>query len=134
MTLAATAMVGTVIVSAPCASAATDAGVSSPLPADIAGKSANVAHLPTFCKIPQRPKNIRTGAAFKQAVVAIRLAGVRLAAQSAPETFSLDDTEDFARAARAQATPPPPITLPDDQQTEAFINQARALARPPGPR
>ncbi len=134
MTLAASAMIGMMIVSAPGPGAATDAGASAPLAADIAGKSANVAHWPSFCQIPQRPKNIRTGAAFKQAVVALRLAGVRLAAQSAPATFSLDDTEGFAGAARAQATPPPPITPPDEQQTETFINQARALARPPGPR
>ena len=134
MTIAATAMVGTVIVSAPCASAATDAGVTSPLPADIAGPSASVVHSPTFCQIPQRPKNIRTGGAFKEAVVALRLAGVRLAAQSAPGTFSLEDTDGFASAARAQATPPPPMPPPDGQQTETFIHQARALARPPGPR
>ncbi len=134
MTLASTAMVGLVILGTPRAMAAAAPGASSPLPEDIAGKSLGVGRFPTFCQIPTRPGDVRTGKAFRQAVVAIRLAGMRLAAQSAPATFSLDDTDGFAGAARAQAAPPPPMASTDPQQTEAFINQAREQARPPGPR
>jgi hypothetical protein len=134
MTRVATAIVGSVILTAPGAWAGAAASPASPLPDDVAGRSVSPGHHSTFCQIPPRPSGVRTGKDFKQAVVAIRLAGVRLAAQSAPGTFSLEDTDGFASAARAQAAPPPPITSPDDQQTDIFINQARALARPPGPR
>jgi hypothetical protein len=134
MTLVSAAIFGTAILSAPCAWAAAVASPSAALPEDVAGKASNVRVFPTFCQIPPRPGNVRSGKAFKEAVVAIRLAGVRLAAQTAPGTFSLENTDGFASAARAQATPPPPMAPPSGQQTEAFTNQARALALPPSHR
>jgi hypothetical protein len=134
MTLVSAATAGLVAKAAPSASAATVANASAPLPDDIAGKAANIRSFPTFCKIPLRPSNVRTGQSFRQAVVTIRLAGVRLAAQTAPGTFSLENTDGFASGARAEAIPPPPMSPPAGQQTDNFINQARALARAPGPR
>jgi hypothetical protein len=134
MTLVSAAIAGAAILGASGASAAAAPSPSAPLPEDVAGKPTNLRVFPTFCEIPPRPSKVRTGKAFKEAVVAIRLAGVRLTAETAPGTFSLEDTDGFASAARAQAAPPPPMAPPDGQQTDAFINQARALARPPGPR
>jgi hypothetical protein len=130
----AAALAGSTVLSAPCALASAVAGPSAPLPDDVAGQTKKAATFPTFCQIPSRPTNVRTGKAYKEAVVAIRLEGVRLVAQTAPGTFSLNDTDRFASAARSEAVPPPPMTPSDDQQTEAFIDRARALARPPGPR
>jgi hypothetical protein len=136
MTLVLAAVLGIVILSPMSALAGAGAGANSsaPLPDDIAGQPAKPRRFPTFCQIPARPRNVRTGKAFKEAVVAIRLSGVRLAVETAPGTFSLEHTDSFASAARAEAAPPPPITQPDDEQTQAFINKARALAHPPGPR
>jgi hypothetical protein len=133
MTLLTAIMVGWVMVSVPNASAEAE-HPSAQLPGDVAGKSVKGGKFPTFCGIPPRPTNVRSGGAFKQAVVAIRLAGARLDAETSPRTFTLADTDGFARAARAEASPPPPMTPSLDQQTEAFINKARALAHAPGPR
>jgi len=134
MTRLSAAIAASAILSASCAWAGGVASPSAPLPEDIAGKPAKVRRFPTFCEIPPRPTNVRSGKAFRQAVVAIRLAGVHLVAQTAPGTFSLDDTDGFASAARAEATPPPPMSPLDVQQTEDFSKQARALAIPPSPR
>ena len=128
------AIVASSILSAPCAWAATIARPSSPLPDDVAANRQNPGSSPNFCQIPPRPTDVRKAGAFKQAVVAIRLSGVHLVAQTAPGTFSLEDTDGFASDARALATPPAPMTPLDGQQTPAFTDQARALARPPGPR
>lgn len=134
MTGLSAAIAAAAILSATFAWAGSVASSSAPLPDDIAGKPAKVRGFPTFCEIPPRPSNVRSGKAFKEAVVAIRLAGAHLEAQTAPGTFSLEDTDGFASAARAEATPPPPMSPPDLQQTEDFTKQARALAVPPGPR
>src|ERR1700761_7691880 len=124
MTRLSAAILALAILRAPCAWAGAHTCATAPLPADVAGKPGKVAGFPTFCQIPPRPANVRSGKAFKEAVVAIRLTGVRLAAQTAPGTFSLENTDGFASAARAQATPPPPMAPPSGQPTEAFTNQA----------
>ncbi len=134
MTLVPAIIAGSVVVGASAARAVTAPSPSASLPQDIAGKPEGSGDHPTFCKIPVLPSNVRSGKAFKEAVVGLRMTGVRLVAQTAPATFSLENTDAFAASARAEAAPPPPIAPPDGQPTDAFINQARTMARPPGPR
>lgn len=86
---------------------------------------------PKFCSIPLRPRDERTPAAFKAAVVDTRLAGAWLVKRTSPETFSLSGGEAFAAEARREATPPPPMTTPGEANTEAFIEDSRARATPP---
>jgi hypothetical protein len=87
---------------------------------------------PTFCSIPQPPKNVRTAAQFKAAVVDARLTGRGQArsAQSARWSLTPGEAEAFAAEARALAAPPPPVTGPGGD-TEDFARRAREDATPP---
>jgi hypothetical protein len=101
------------------------------MPADLVAQAARANDYPTFCAIPTVPTDVRTAGAFKAAVVETRLSGARLARDGAQSTFSLTGTDDFADLARAQASPPPPMTSPQDGGTDAFISEMRAKATPP---
>lgn len=104
------------------------------LPADIVARSATVSGFPTFCQIPATPNNIRTPASFRAVVVATRLAGAGVVARTAPDTFSLRDTDEFAALARAQAAPPPPEEPAQGVGTDVFVKDALQRAAPPGRR
>ena len=86
---------------------------------------------PSFCSIPQPPRDVRTAAEFKTAVVDARVAGRSLTRATARMHWSLTpgETAAFAAQARAQATPPPPMTPPGG--TEEFARRAREEATPP---
>ena len=99
--------------------------------ADLLEQAQSVHAYPTFCSIPPKPAGVRGAKAFKSAVVDTRVAGARLVAQTAPSTFSLDDTDQFAAAARAEAAPPPPMTTPDEAATEDFATTGRQRVTPP---
>ena len=102
------------------------------LPADIVARSATVSGFPTFCQIPASPNDIRSPASFRTAVVATRLAGASVVARTAPDTFSLRDTDAFATMARAEAMPPPPEEPVQGTGTDAFVRDALRRAAPPG--
>ncbi|HEX4742219.1 MAG TPA: hypothetical protein VH353_12890 [Caulobacteraceae bacterium] len=89
------------------------------------------AGYPSFCSIPQPPTDVRTTAEFKKAVVEARLAARSLTRATARMQWSLSpgQAEPFAAQARAQATPPPPMTAPGG--TEEFARRAREEATPP---
>jgi hypothetical protein len=76
---------------------------------------------------------VRDAAAFKAAIVDTRLDGARVVKQSAPETFTLNGTDEFLAEARRAAKPPPPLTTPSDGSAEAFARDLRARAKPPPP-
>ncbi|HSZ53883.1 MAG TPA: hypothetical protein VK801_20120 [Caulobacteraceae bacterium] len=86
---------------------------------------------PSFCSIPLPPTDVRTAAEFKTAVVDARVAGRSLTRATARMHWSLTpgETEAFAAQARAQATPPPPLTPPGE--AEEFARRAREEATPP---
>jgi hypothetical protein len=88
---------------------------------------------PTFCAIPQPPHDVRTPGQFKAAVVATRSAGRAMVRSSQAGGWSLSegDAAAFLAKARAEATPPPPMTSPDDEGPAAFSRAARAAATPP---
>jgi hypothetical protein len=77
---------------------------------------------------------VRDATAFKAAVVDTRLAGRDLVRDTQTERFTLDQTTAFAAQAKLEATPPPPVTTPDQGDTTSFVKDARAKAKPPRPR
>lgn len=88
---------------------------------------------PTFCSVPAAPADVRNAAAFKTAVIEVRLEGRRVARQSAPDTFTLPlgGAAAFAADARAAAAPPAAGSTPTRAETDAFATGARAIASPP---
>lgn len=113
------------------AAPADGAGPPGPLPPDLVAKARSIDAYPTFCAIPPTPAGVRGAGAFKAAVMDTRISGARLVRQTAPSTFSLSDTEAFAAAERGQAAPPPPMTMPSQGAAEDFAKAARARATPP---
>jgi hypothetical protein len=104
----------------------------APAPASTAEFAAtrNLA-FPDFCDIPAKPTDVPTAQAFKAKVVRTRLVGAAVVHQSAPDTFSLSDTEGFSERAKEEAAPPPPMSPPGQADTEAFVSQSTAKATPP---
>ncbi|MBV8683591.1 MAG: hypothetical protein JO111_11995 [Caulobacteraceae bacterium] len=86
---------------------------------------------PSFCSIPQPPTGVRTAAEFKTAVLDARGAGRSLTRATARMNWSLSPGQaaPFAAQARAEATPPPPMTPPGE--AEDFARRAREEATPP---
>jgi hypothetical protein len=93
--------------------------------------AAATAGYPSFCSIPQPPRDVRTATEFKQAVADARLAGRSLTRATAQMKWSLSpgQAEPFAAQARAEATPPPAMTPPES--AEEFARRAREEATPP---
>lgn len=114
--------------------ATSDAAFASPCalaPAAIATSGLASLKFPSFCDVPMIPTNIRSAEAFKTEVVDTRLAGAATVRATAPDSFTLADTDTFAEAARSAATPPAPMTAPESLDTESFAAGARAKATPP---
>jgi hypothetical protein len=86
---------------------------------------------PTFAGIPQAPKDVRSVAAWKRAVVEIEANGRQLVQMAAAEPWTLSDTQVWAVRQRAEATPPPPITTPQDTDTDAALAALRGRAKEP---
>ena len=102
------------------------------LAADIVARSAIFSGYPTFCQIPASPNDIRPPTSFRTSVFATRLAGASVVARTAPDTFTLRDTDAFAVTARAEAVPPPPEEPVQGTGTDAFVKDALQRAAPPG--
>jgi hypothetical protein len=109
----------------PCAAA------SPAMPPELVAQAAQANAYPTFCAIPPVPTDVRSAGAFKAEVVEIRVLGARVVREGAQSGFSLGGTDDFANLARTQASPPPPMTSPEDAGTDAFTSEMRAKATPP---
>jgi uncharacterized protein YkwD len=90
------------------------------------------AGYPSFCAIPHPPTDVRTAAQFRTAVDASRNAGQNLERSTAAMTWSLPagGGAGFAAEARAEATPPAPMTEPQSDATD-FARRTREEATPP---
>jgi hypothetical protein len=104
------------------------------LPLALAGcASAAPAPYPTFAEIPSVPGDVRSPAEWRRNIIAVRADGVKLASETSPNTFTLNDTEAFAARIRAQAskggTAPNEVT--GRAQADAFVNAARGRALTP---
>jgi hypothetical protein len=113
------------------ASAMAQAACAAPvlLPPDLVAEAKKPHPYPTFCSIPAIPTDVRSAEGFKAAVQDVQFAKAELAAQVAPDRWSLNDTEGFAAGARSTAAPPPPMSTEAD--TEAFLKAMKKRATPP---
>ena len=101
----------------------------------IAPASAIALQFPKLCSIPARPDDKLGAVGYHALVVGTRQSGAALVQATAPQSFSLSNTEAFAAEARAEATPPAPLTTSSAQDTETFASEARERATPsPRPR
>lgn len=105
--------------------------------AEVARAAANPGPYPTFEDIPPFPADMRAPAAWRSAVQATEADRVTLLAETAPETWALNDSDGFVARTLADAD-----VDWDDVPTEADIAESEAFARslraraipPPRPR
>jgi hypothetical protein len=105
---------------------------ASPVAADVARLTRSDAAFPTFASIPKAPQDIRPDRQFGQAADQLELAGAELVRETAPGTWTLQGTDDFAAGARRDAGPDLPP--PNPAEAEAFARELRERATPPPPR
>lgn len=103
----------------------------SPVAAEVAKAARANTDYPSFSEIPAKPNDVRPLRMFGQAAREIELAGALLERETAPETWTLSNTEDFAAGARAAAGPE--LAPADPRDTEAFASELRDRATPPPP-
>jgi hypothetical protein len=104
---------------------------NSPVAPEVARVARLKTDYPTFASIPAIPKDVRPVKQYGRAADAIEAARADLERETAPESWSLSDTEGFAAQARAAAgTEAPPSNSGD---TTAFVNSQRKRATPPPP-
>jgi hypothetical protein len=104
---------------------------ASPVTTSAIAGAEQTAVWPTFAGIPETPKDVRSVAAWKRAVVEIEANGRQLTQMAAAEPWTLSDTVAWATRQRAEATPPPPITTADDPDTDAAVAALRERAKEP---
>lgn len=104
---------------------------SSPIAAEVAQAGRAKTGYPSFAAIPPRPTDIRPARGYAREAAAIEQARADLEAMTAPETWSLSETDEFAKKARAEAgsEPAPQST----GETAAFAETQRKRATPPPP-
>lgn len=105
---------------------------ASPVAADVARLTRQAGGFPAFTDIPAAPKNERPVAQYGRDAGTIAAAGDELVRATAPETWTLKNTEAFAETARKQAGPQ--IEPPKPGDAEAFAKALRERATPPPPR
>ena len=96
--------------------------------------SAEPGGYPSFATVPALPKDVRSVAAWRSAVVDTRLTGARLAGAAAKEPWTLGDTVGWAARERNEAAPPPAVTAPTEPDVEALVKAMKARASQPSRR
>jgi hypothetical protein len=86
---------------------------------------------PSFSEIPQVPNDVRPLRLYGQAARQVTQVREQLERETAPETWTLQNTGAFADSARAAAGPELPATAGGD--TAAFAEDLRRRATPPPP-
>jgi hypothetical protein len=104
---------------------------SSPVAADVARVANANRPYPTFASIPAKPKDLRPVRQYGRDAQAIEQAKADLEQKTAPETWSLADTEAFAAQAQRDAGQEAAPQVSGD--TAAFANTQRKRATPPPP-
>lgn len=105
---------------------------ASPVAADVARITRQPGRFPTFAGIPKPPTDIRPLAQYGRDANAVLAAGEELVRATAPGTWTLEGTDDFAAKARRDAGPQ--LDPPNPGDAEAFARELRERATPPPPR
>lgn len=105
----------------------------SPAATEVAKAMQEPGPWPTFAGIPAVPDDVRSSAAWREAVQDQEAQGVDTARMAAPDTWSLTATEAFEALARAEANPLglTPPTAAEMAESEAFAQALRKRATPP---
>lgn len=115
----------------PGANAQVDA--QSPAAAAVAREAAKPHPWPTFADIPELPADVRDSAAWREAVSDQEAEGLYTRRNAAEDTWSLTATEAFAAQATAEANALNVRAPTDAEQaeSEAYARALRARATPP---
>jgi hypothetical protein len=105
---------------------------SSPVAPDVARLTRQDTRFPKFSSIPNPPADVRPLAQYGRQANGILAAGQALETATAPGTWTLQGTEDFAAEARREAGPQ--YEPPAAGDAEAFAKELRERATPPPPR
>ena len=108
---------------------------ASPAAAEVAKRAEEARPWPTFADIPPLPEDVRDSAAWKSAVQDQEAEGLYTARNAAEETWSLTATEAFAAEQRAKVAEVD-VHAPTDAEiaeSEAYARALRARATPPPP-
>jgi len=113
--------------------AAAPVDLNSPAAAAIQSKARTQTEFPSFADIPQVPADLRTDEGWRQVVRGTEADREQLLAQTAPSTFSLNDTDAFTERARAAIgyDPSDVPTATEAAESEAWARAMRARATPP---
>jgi hypothetical protein len=103
----------------------------SPVAAEVTKAVRPDAAYPTFASIPPAPKDVRPHKQYGQAANTIEQAKTDLERATADDTWTLNDTEAFAAQARAAAGPE--LGTPQASDAEDFAKAQRKRATPPPP-
>jgi hypothetical protein len=116
---------------APAPSTTTAITTTTPISPALVAAAERPAPYPSLAQVPVIPKDVRSGPDWKRAVVATRLAGARVVRIAKAGPWDLSDTEGFAARARAEASPPAPITQPMSATDQALVEAMKRRAIPP---
>jgi hypothetical protein len=105
---------------------------ASPVAGDVQRLTRTDRPYPKFSDIPKAPKDIRPLAQYGRQAQEIAAVRDQIVAATAPETWTLTGTEDFASRARRDAPDVPASERSSDP--EAFARELRERATPPPPR
>lgn len=105
---------------------------ASPVAAEVAKAARADTDYPSFSDIPVIPQDLRPVRLYGREAQAVKVAGAKLVRETAPETWTLKNTEAFAADAQRDAGP----TYEEGPQRdpEAFARELRERATPPPPR
>lgn len=105
---------------------------ASPVAAEVAAIANADRPYPRFSDIPKRPADEREAPAWAAATADVRATGEELVRQTAPETWTLDNTAAFAARAH-EAVRDEPAFERAGGDTETFAREQRERATPPPP-
>jgi hypothetical protein len=105
---------------------------ASPVAAEVQRLTRDGRPYPKFSDIPAMPKDIRPLALYGSQAQELVQVRDQIVAATAPETWTLSGTEDFANRARRAAPDVPAAERATDP--EAFARELRERATPPPPR
>jgi hypothetical protein len=104
---------------------------ASPIAPEVAKLATSDRDFPDFREIPPKPADLRPVRIYGERARALETARNEIDAATAPNTWTLQGTGDFASHARAAAGPD--LGAPTNTGTEAFVNAVRKRATPPPP-